>query len=70
MPITPEKAADYKWWSDFLDARMIAIQSMIALGRSDIEIIDTISTDPEQHSMLLSEAKTRQGDTKEPFDGA
>ena len=60
-PVTAMEADSYKWWSDFIEARMIAIQSMLALGRSDKEIARSIGIDDEEHAAILIEtARDRQ----------
>lgn len=58
--ITEEQAADYKWWKDFLEARMIAIQSMLALEKSEVEIYSSVSVTAVQMSLLIETARERQ----------
>lgn len=60
QPITVMEADSYSWWSDFLEARMIAIQSMLALGRDEAGIAQSIGVDPEQVALLIETARERQ----------
>lgn len=59
-PVTAVEADNYTWWSDFLEARMVAIQSMLALGRTDAEIVQSIGTEPSQVNILIERARERQ----------
>ena len=61
--ITAMEADSYSWWSDFIEARMIAIQSMLALGRDDADIARSIGVDPEQVAMLIETARERQAES-------
>ena len=60
-PVTAMEADSYSWWSDFIEARMVAIQSMLALGRDDADIANSIGVDPEQVVLLIETARERQG---------
>jgi hypothetical protein len=62
MQVSVEQAKTHGWWSDFLEARMIAIQSMRVLGKSETEIHSVIGVDADQTALLISEANRRQAE--------
>lgn len=62
--VTAEDADPYTWWSDYLGARMVAIQSMMALGKDEAEIKRVISCDEAHVGRLMGTASSRQSGSR------
>ena len=60
--MTLEEAVEHSWWSDFLVARMKAIEAMVVLGKTDRNIQQTLSLNEDQCSILVEAAKIKNAD--------
>ena len=61
--VSKEYADSYQWWSDFLEARLKAIDAMKQLGKDHKEIVRVLNLDDEAHVERLVKANKLDSET-------